>query len=122
VVQTKGMAQRATAVRHPLDPDPVRSTKAAVVLALGGVALVTGPLIGGVIPATVALMLARSARAEIADARGYLTGARPLRTGVRLAWAGIVLALAAVVAIAIVGLLHAAAASNAPQHFAPGTD
>jgi hypothetical protein len=116
------MTQGATEVRHPFDPDPVRSTKAAVVLALGGVALVTGALVGGVIPATVALVLARSARAEMADARGYLTGARQLRTGVRLAWAGIILALVALVAIAIVGLLHTAAAINAPQHFAPGTD
>jgi len=33
-------------VRHPLDPEPVRSTKAAAVLALGVAAVVTAPVLG----------------------------------------------------------------------------
>ena len=41
--------------RHPMDPDPVRSTKAAAVLALGVAAVVTGPLVGGIVPATLGL-------------------------------------------------------------------
>ena len=45
-----------------------------------------------------------------------------MRTGVRLAWLGIVLAAAALVVAAIIGLLHLAAASGQPQHFAPGTN
>src|SRR6185436_17223893 len=70
---------RSAQVRHPLDPDPVRSTKAAAVLALGVAAVVTGPLVGGVVPATLGVVLARQARQEILAGRGYLTGARHLR-------------------------------------------
>jgi hydroxylaminobenzene mutase len=113
---------QTTGLRHPLDPDVTRSTKAVAVFALGVAAAITGALVGGVIPATVALLLAKSTRAEMIAARGYLTGAPLLRAGVRLAWAGIVLAVAAVVVASIVGILHLATVSNAPQHFAPGTD
>jgi hypothetical protein len=112
----------ATAVRHPLDPDVTRSTKAIVVLVLGIVATVTGGLVGGVIPGTIALIIARSARADMVAARGYLSGVRMMRAGVFLAWVGIVLAIAAIVIAAIIGLLHLAAQAGAPQHFAPGTD
>ena len=42
-----------------MDPEPARSPKARAVFALGLVALLTGPFVGGVIPATVALLLAR---------------------------------------------------------------
>src|SRR5258707_10644134 len=100
---------QAAAVRHPLDPDVTRSSKAIVVLALGIVAAVTGPLVGGVIPATVALIIAKSTRVDLVAAGGYLTGAKMMRTGVRLAWIGIVLAAAALVVAAIIGLLHLAA-------------
>jgi (hydroxyamino)benzene mutase len=94
-----------TDVRHPLDPDPIRASKATAVLGLGVVALVTGPLVGGAIPATIALLLARESRRELVAADGFLLGARRLRTGVRLAWVGIMLALAALVVLSIVGLL-----------------
>jgi hydroxylaminobenzene mutase len=93
------------ALRHPMDPEPVRSTKAAAVLALGVVAVLSGPLIGGVVPATVALTLARQARREAYASGGFLTGAVRLRRGERLAWAGLVLAIAAVVVAVVVGLL-----------------
>jgi hypothetical protein len=116
------MTQTAMPVRHPLDPDVTRSSKAIVVLALGIVAAVTGVFLGGVIPATVALIMARSTRTDLVTARGYLTGAKIMRAGVRLAWLGIILALAALAAAAIVGLLHLAAAAGTPQHFAPGTN
>ena len=33
-------------MRHPLDPDPVRSSKAVAVLILGVVSLLTGPMVG----------------------------------------------------------------------------
>ena len=78
--------------RHPLDPDPEPSTKARAVFALGLVALLTGPFVGGVVPATVALLLARQASREAYAAGGYLTGSAWIRRGARLAWAGIVLA------------------------------
>ena len=44
-------------VRHPLDPEPVRSTKAAAVLALGVASVVTAPVLGGIVPATLGLTL-----------------------------------------------------------------
>ena len=97
------------ATRHPLDPEPVRSTKAATVLALGIAAVVTGPLVGGVVPAALGLVLARQASDDLVSARGYLTGARHVRTGRTLAWVGIVLAVAALVAASIVGILSLAA-------------
>jgi hypothetical protein len=109
------------ALRHPLDPEPIRCTKAGAVLALGVVAALTGFFIGGVIPATIALVLARSARADMIEAKGYLTGVRMLRAGTRLAWLGIVLALTALVIASVIGLLHVAAARGG-AHFAPGVD
>lgn len=91
-------------LRHPLDPDPVRATKATAVFALGVAALLTGPFVGGVIPATVALLLAREVRADLHAAEGYLVGTRRLQRGVALAWAGIVLALATLVVAIVRGL------------------
>ena len=101
-----------TELRHPLDPDPVRSTKATAVLALGIVAVVTGPLLGGVVPATLALVLARQARADVRAAQGFLLGGRRVRTGVRLSWAGIVLALGVLVVATVIGLLRFAGSGS----------
>jgi hypothetical protein len=92
--------------RHPLDPDPVLSTKAGAVLALGVVAALTGAMVGGLVPATIALVLAREVRADLRGAGGFLVGNQRLRVGVALAWTGIVLALAALVVATIAGLLH----------------
>jgi ABC-type Fe3+ transport system permease subunit len=104
-----------------MDPEPVRSTKAGAVLALGVIAVLTGPLVGGVVPATVALTLARQARREAYAASGFLTGATRLRRGERLAWAGLVLALAAAVVAVVIGLLDFA--STPPgQDFGPNVD
>lgn len=105
--------------RHPLDPDPVTSTKAGIVLGLGIAAALTGFFVGGLIPATLALLLARQARQDMVDARGFLTGARRLRFGVALAWVGIVLAATAIVAASVIGLLHFAVDG---RDFAPGVD
>ncbi|WP_203939565.1 hypothetical protein [Spirilliplanes yamanashiensis] len=91
--------------RHPLDPEPVRSTKASAVYALGVIAVLTGPFVGGVVPATLALLLGRQARREAYAAGGFLTGGATIRRGERLAWIGLALALAAVVVAAIAGLL-----------------
>jgi len=97
-----------TAGRHPLDPDPVPASKAGAVLALGVVAALTGIFVGGVVPATMALLLAREARADLRSAEGFLTGGRRVRTGVALAWTGIVLAAATLVVAVIIGLLYLA--------------
>jgi hydroxylaminobenzene mutase len=112
---------RLDGVRHPLDPQSVRDTKATAVLALGIVAAVTGPFVGGLVPATLALLLARQARADLRAAGGFLTGARRLRTGVSLAWTGLVFAAATLVIAVIVGLLQLAGGPGG-QDFSPGVD
>jgi (hydroxyamino)benzene mutase len=111
----------AAPTRHPMDPDPERATKARAVFALGLVGFLTGAFVGGVIPATIALLLARQAARDAYAARGYLTGSAWIRRGRRLAWAGIVLALATLVVATIAGLLHLASSPSGGD-FAPGTD
>jgi hypothetical protein len=103
-----------------MDPEPASSTKARAVFALGLTALLTGPLVGGVIPATVALLLARQTHRQQYAAGGYLTGNMWVRRGRKLAWAGIILALAALVVATIAGLLHVAGTPG--QDFDTNTD
>ena len=107
--------------RHPMDPDPAPSSKARAIFALGLVGFLTGVLVGGVIPATVALLMSRQAARDAYAAKGYLTGSVWIRRGRRLAWTGLVLALTTVVVAVIAGLLHLAATPSGPD-FAPGTD
>ncbi|WP_374271725.1 hypothetical protein [Actinoplanes sp. M2I2] len=111
----------AAPARHPMDPDPAPSSKARAVFALGLVGFLTGAFVGGVIPATVALLLARQTARQAYASQGYLTGSAWIRRGRRLAWAGIVLALTALVVASIAGLLHLAGSPGGPD-FAPGTD
>ena len=94
--------------RHPFDPDEARSTKAAAVLALGVAAIITGPLIGGLVPAALALILAREARDDLIAGKGYLTGGRQIRLGITLAWIGVALAVAALVAASTIGIISLA--------------
>ena len=75
----------ATAHRHPMDPDPVRSTKAMAVLALGIIALPLALVVAGAVPAVLALLLARDTEAEMRASGGFLTGGRWLLLGIRLA-------------------------------------
>lgn len=107
--------------RHPHDPAPVPATKARAVLLLGVGALLTGPLLGGVVPATVALVLAGQFRREAYAADGFLTGARVVRRGERLAWCGVLLAAAAVAAAVVAWLFQVAAGSGGPA-YPPGVD
>jgi hydroxylaminobenzene mutase len=102
--------------RHPLDPDPMPATKAGAVLALGVIAALTGIFVGGVVPATIALLLAREVRDDLRASGGYLTGRSKVRTGVGLAWTGLVLAAVTLVVAAVLGLLTLAAGG---QDFAP---
>ena len=104
-----------------MDPDPEPSTKARAVFALGLMGFLTGAFVGGVIPATIALVLSRQAARQAYAAGGYLTGSKWIRRGRRLAWAGIVLTLTALVVAAIAGLLHLAGSAGGAD-FAPGTD
>lgn len=108
-------------LRHPLDPDPIRSSKAYTVFTLGLVAAVTGLMVGGAVPATVALWLARQARREAYASAGYLTGAAWLRRGERLAWIGVVLAVTSIVITLVIALLMMADSSGG-QDFAPTVD
>lgn len=115
------MEPTSRAGRDPLDPDPVRSTKSLTIFALGLVAALTGPFVGGMVPATVALSLARQARREAYASAGYLTGAAWVRRGERLAWIGIVLAATTLVVGLIIALVNLA---NTPagHDFAPNVD
>ena len=115
------MTLPAVPTRHPLDPEPVPASKARAVFALGLVGLLTGPLVGGVIPATLALVLARQTARQAYQAGGFLTGSAWIRRGRTLAWTGIVLAVTALVVLLIAGLLHLATTPTG-QDFAPGTD
>ena len=110
----------AAPTRHPMDPDPSGSTKARAVFALGLVGFLLGPLVGGVIPATIALLLARQTHRQQYAAGGYLTGSALVRRGRRLAWAGIILALTALVVAVIAGLLQVAGTPG--QDFDTNTD
>jgi len=107
--------------RHPLDPEPVRSTKATAVLVLGVVAVGTGALVGGLVPAVVALVLARQARADLAAAGGYLTGGELVRRGEVLALIGLGLA-ALTLAIAAVAAMLTAAGGPLPYDFPDTVD
>lgn len=106
--------------RHPLDPDPAPSTKARAVFVLGLLGFLTGGVVGGVVPATIALILARQVRRQAFAAGGYLTGAAWVRRGERLAWAGLALVCTALVVAAIAGLLEIAGTPG--QDFDANTD
>lgn len=107
--------------RHPDDPEPVPATKARAAWWLGLVALLTGPLIGGVVPGTVALVLVAQFRRDAYPAGGFLTGAASARRGERLAWIGILLAAATVLAVVTAVLLRAITGPPAPD-FGPTVD
>jgi (hydroxyamino)benzene mutase len=108
-------------VRHPLDPDPVRSTKAGAVFGLGLVGALTGLFVGGIVPASIALLMARQARREAYASGGYLTGSVWVRRGERLAWAGVVLCLTALVIAVVIGIFDFAGSPVGPD-FSPTVD
>ncbi|MGC4803812.1 hypothetical protein [Micromonospora sp. DT233] len=107
--------------RHPLDPDPVRSTKARAVFALGLMGALTGLFVGGVVPATLALVLARQARRQAYASGGFLTGGAWLRRGERLAWTGLLLAATTVVVAVVIGLVQTTGTSFG-HDYAPEVD
>jgi hydroxylaminobenzene mutase len=109
------------ALRHPLDPEPVRSTKAGTVFALGLVALLTGAFVGGLVPASIAIVLAGQARREAYQSGGYLTGAAWLRRGEKLAWTGVALAATSLVIAVVIGVVDFAGDPTG-QDFGPGVD
>jgi hypothetical protein len=88
---------------------------------LGLAAAVTGPLVGGVVPGTVALMLATQFRRDAHPAAGFLTGAAQVRRGELLAWTGILLAAAAVVVAILIAVFRLANTPHGPE-FPPGVN
>jgi hypothetical protein len=107
-------------MRHPADPEPVRDTKAVAAYVLGWVALVTGPLIGGIVPAVVALALARQARTEIEAGAGWRTGAKLVTRSERLAWGALGLAILVIGVAVVIAMLRRSA--NPAHDFPPGVD
>ena len=93
-------------MRHPDDPDIAPNSKAAAAFCLGVLGAATGIALGGLIPATIALLLARQARADIDAAAGWHTGQRQIQWAQRLAWTGITLAFVATSTLIMVRLLH----------------
>jgi hydroxylaminobenzene mutase len=92
-------------VRHPDDPEPVESTKVVAARMLAGVGAALSVFVGGVVPAVIALMLARQAEADIRASEGFLLGASRLPGIRRTAWAAIGIAGAIVVAALLVWVL-----------------
>jgi (hydroxyamino)benzene mutase len=107
-------------MRHPDDPEPVADSKATAAYGLGVLAVVTGLAVGGVVPATIALLLAGQARGDLRDGEGWRTGEGRVRVARRLAWIGIAMAVVTVVTVAVVVLLRDAGAGD--QDFPPTID
>ncbi|HZE37646.1 MAG TPA: hypothetical protein VE172_02440 [Stackebrandtia sp.] len=87
--------------RHPRDPEPVPSTKAAAAFTLSVVAVITSPFLGGVIPAALALRLSAQASSDIAASEGFLLGAKRCLRARRLAYIAFSVAVFTVLALAM---------------------
>jgi hypothetical protein len=107
-------------MRHPDDPDTVLDTKAVVVFCLGLLGAATGLALGGVIPASVALVLARQGAREIKEAEGWRTGVGYLVWGRRLAWIGLGLAAGSLVILVAIHLFQGIGGTH--QDFPPTVD
>jgi (hydroxyamino)benzene mutase len=103
-------------VRHPDDPEPVESTKIVAARMLAGVAVALSPFVGGVVPALIALMLARQAEADIRASEGFLLGASRLPLIRRLAWTAVGIASAVVVAALLVWVITLAREAGGPSY------
>lgn len=86
----------------PVGAAPETSSKAIVALVLSICSFVVFPFV----PAVVALVLARTARLEIAQSRGQLAGDGLTRAAVIVSWINIALSL--VVLVALAGLVAVA--------------
>jgi hypothetical protein len=74
-------------------------------IVLGLLGVLTAPLLGGVVPGVLAVVLANAARREIADAEGWLTGSRQLVAGRVLGWTAVWVGAAVAVALVVQWLL-----------------
>jgi len=76
-------------------------TKAVAALCLGVLAAATGWALGGAVPATIALVLAREASREIAEGQGWRVGTRCVTWARRFAWIGLGLATVSLVLLVL---------------------
>ncbi|HEV7756348.1 MAG TPA: hypothetical protein VGO94_10870 [Mycobacteriales bacterium] len=95
-------------------PRPSSAATASVVLGIVGV--LTAPLLGGLLPGVLAVLLASSARAEIITAEGWLTGLRWVAAGRVLGWVAIWLAVTTAVAIVALWLIGVGDAAVSPTY------
>jgi hydroxylaminobenzene mutase len=93
-------------MRHPEDPEVAPDSKAAAALCLAVLGAVTGLAIGGAVPATIALILAGQAGADLRTGQGWLTGSGQVRWARRLAWTGLALAAGSLILIVVLRLLQ----------------
>jgi hypothetical protein len=107
-------------MRHPDDPDTVRDSKAVAAFFLALFGLVSAVLVAGIVPATVALVLARQASLELEAGRGWRTGARHVIWARRLGWMGVALALLAFAVVIAVHLLQEAGLAH--RDYPPNVD
>ncbi|QSB04547.1 hypothetical protein [Natronoglycomyces albus] len=105
----------ATSQRHPVDPDPVPSSKVIAAFVLAGVGLCLAPFVGGAIPASFALVLARQAERDIRDSDGWLLGAAKLRRIRALAWTALGLAATVLVIGLLIWVISLASGAGQPQ-------
>lgn len=85
------------------------SGKAIAIMVLGITSLVLFCAYGvGIIPAIVALAMARGTKREIAQSQGQIGGANLLSAGVVCSWVTVGLAIAALVIIGIILIVMAA--------------
>ncbi|HZM75135.1 MAG TPA: hypothetical protein VFC19_05375 [Candidatus Limnocylindrales bacterium] len=107
-------------MRHPDDPDITPDTKVVAAFCLGILGATTGLALGGAVPATIALLLARQGARELEEGRGWRTGARYLVWARRLAWLGLGLAAISLATLVAVRLLQDAGANV--KDFPPTVD
>jgi len=93
-------------MRHPDDPDIVADSKVVAAFCLGILGAITGLALGGAVPATIALLLARQGARELEEGQGWRSGARYLVWARRLAWLGLGLAAASLATLVAVRLLQ----------------
>jgi hypothetical protein len=85
-------------------------------LVLGVVGVVTAPLLGGLVPGVLALVLSAAARREILAAGGWLTGGRQLAAGRVLGWIAVWVAVTMVVALVALWLIGWGDAAVSPTY------
>jgi hypothetical protein len=95
---------------------PRPSSAATGALVLGIIGVVTAPLLGGVVPGVLAVLLASSARDEIRAAEGWLTGLRRVAAGRVLGWVAIWVAITMAVAMLALWLIGVGDAAVSPTY------